>query len=191
MRKSLEERQFEEKKLLIQSLKHSNGGDMELTKIDYEFFQSSLAVMRTASMMPQSKRGRKMYLHDHLENLLDLAIAKTHAAGYAVSPIAISASDIHRIIYEFQIKYSKSKGKDGNKRIHVDSYETTGFSEEEAIIGLKDRLKRLKETLIEVKSVKKSHSIYIMKDGSKVNCLNVVEINGLENEFPVDGTKTQ
>lgn len=177
-KKTRQERELEEKRLLIQVLKAENGGNSELTMIDYELIQSSLAVMKTFTLIPQNKRGRRMLLSDHLDNLIDLSIAKTKAAGYAVNPIEINPSDVDKIIYNFHFRYSKSKGKDNHKRIHVDNYETTGFDEEQAVSGLKKRLKTLKEVLIEIKSVKKSHSIYMMKDGSTVNAENVV---GLKN----------
>jgi thioester reductase-like protein len=169
------EKTLEEKRLLLTFLKEENEGDKDLTMIDYELIQGSLNVMKTFSLIPQSKRGRKMMLADHIDNLLDLAMAKTKALGY-IMPIELNLSDIDRIIYTFDFKYSKYKGKENNKRIHVDSYSTTALDEDSAINALKERLKKLKESLVEVKSVKKKHSLYILKNGEQVNAEYVVKV---------------
>lgn len=176
MRKSLLEKKYEENKLLLKCLKQENQGDMELTKIDYELIQSSLAVMRTFSMLPQNKRGRRMMLADHLENLIDLAMAKTRALGYCIAPVELKLADVVGIIFEYNFKYAKSKGKESNKRIHIDSFSCTEFEEKAAIETLKRRLKRLKENLIEIKQVKKKHAIYLLKNGERVNAENVVNV---------------
>ena len=108
------EKVLEEKRLLLTFLKEENDGDIELTKIDYDLIKGSLAVMRTYSMIPQSKRGRKMMLHDHLDNLIDYSIAKTKVLGY-VSPVELILDSVEKIIYSFDFKYSKYKGKEKNK----------------------------------------------------------------------------
>ena len=176
MRRSLEEKEREEKKLLIQVLREENGGDIDLTRIDYELIQSSLAIMKTFSLIPQNKRGRRMMLSDHLDNVIELSMAKERALGYVVSPIEININDIEKIIYGFDFKYSKSKGKESNKRIHIDNYSVTAMDEESALLVLKQRLKKLKETLVEMKGVKRRHSSYLLKNGESVLAENVVNI---------------
>ena len=158
-------------------MKNENEGNKSLTIIDYELIQSSLSVMRTFSLMPQNKRGRRVLLHDMLENLVDLAISKKESLGYSVGePIELKIDDLDKIIYRFFFRYTKSKGEKGNKRIHTDNFSCTAIDEEGAMIMLKSRLKKLKENLVEIKGIKRQHSMYILKNGECINSSNVISV---------------
>lgn len=172
-------RQWEEKKLLMQVLA-SDGEPMEVVKIEYDFIQASMALMKTYSLMPAKKNGRRRFLGDMIEDLAEGAINDLRGLGYVMNPVVLDLSKVKSIIYEYTFTYSKSKGTGKNKRIHTDEYTCTGFGEDDAIHTLKSRVKRLGETLIEVKKTTRRHSIYLLTDGTRVRAEDVVEVVGKE-----------
>lgn len=172
-----EQKVLEEKRLLLQVLKEENGGDKELTIIDYEFIQGCLSIMKTHSLIPQNKRGRRMMVSDHIENLAELAINKQKSLGYVLNPVEINPNDIDSIMYEFTFKYKKAKfTKGGNKRIHTDTATIPSRDEESAMQLLLRYLRKKKEAFVEKIEVKKKHLHYMMKNGDIIKSEDVIGV---------------
>jgi hypothetical protein len=169
-------RNIEEKRILLESLKESNEGDKELSKIDYDLIQGCFNVMRTHSLIPQKTRGFKRTLSSQLEDLVDLAMAKEDSIGIVSNPISINPKEVVRVIYDFTIKYVKSKGVKGNNRKHTDTITLSELDEESALLSLNKQLKRKKEALVEVVEIRKKHLMYELENGSTVLCSNIVSI---------------
>jgi hypothetical protein len=165
---------FEEKRELMLSLKESNNGDKDLTLIDYQLIEGCLAVMKVHSLVPQKKRGFNVTLSEQIENLVDLAFNKELALGSPMDPVVLDIKEVDYVIYNFNITYRKAKGV-SKKRIHTDKYNVTALDEESAIANLKHRLKKLKETLVSIEAVDKSHYSYQMNDGRTILKRDVID----------------
>jgi hypothetical protein len=113
--------------------------------------------------------------YDTIENMVQLAINEMNQNGYNVSPTKfVKKSDMAYILFDFKIKYIKQKGIAGKLRNHTDKWECTAKNKDDAVILLKQHLKKLKESLVEVISLKHTPVFFVTKN------LEFMDINNLE-----------
>lgn len=165
-----------DKLLLAEYLVESNGGDKKLAKIEHDFFLRCLNIQHSASFgiggYGYRGRAKKNYL-DAIENMVDLAIQETQAAGYILGEmVSIKKSDIADCYYNFTIRYLKQKGKT-TKRNHVDSMTVFAKTEDEARGQLSVKLKKLNETLLEIEKINKKMKFVVLKNDKWIDIDNI------------------
>lgn len=177
--RTLKERKIEEKRLLFQSLVQSNDGDKCRAMLDFQFFERCLNIKRTHSLMPSSfaKKGARRgdYL-DALENMMDLHINELKEHGYITEEVTeLKLDTISHVLSEFTFTYIKQKGKSGKLRNHQDSWTVLTTDEQNAKFLLGERLKKLKENLLEIKNCQRRKRYVVTKSGEWLD-IDSVEI---------------
>jgi DNA-dependent RNA polymerase auxiliary subunit epsilon len=166
----MEKNRVNEQKLLLQVCLEDAKTEQEVQAgyLDYEFFLKCLEVQKMTSLMGFGKKRTTGYLETQriYEHYLDERIAQDYEFG--IKPlITIKSEEIKQVYWLFKVKYDKIKGTT-KKRKHTDTQSVSAQSEDDAIMFVKHKVKKLKEEFVEVLKISKVVDYIVLINGNYI-----------------------